>query len=130
MIDAFRIATPTPETRVKFLSGGNIQKTILAREIDACSGLLVAAYPSRGLDVGATESVRKMLLQQRDNGTAILFISEDLDELLAVADRIAVLYEGQVMESMPIHVADIETLGLRMAGVRANVDRSMEDYAS
>jgi simple sugar transport system ATP-binding protein len=71
-----------------------------------------------------------MLLQQRDNGTAILFISEDLDELLAVADRIAVLYEGQVMESMPIHVADIETLGLRMAGVRANVDRSMEDYAS
>ncbi len=120
LIETFRIATPTPETRVKFLSGGNIQKTILAREIDACSGLLVAVYPSRGLDVGATESVRTMLLQQRDNGTAILLISEDLDELLALADTIAVLFEGQVMESMPAADADVETLGLLMAGVKAD----------
>ncbi len=120
MIEVFQIATPTPETRVKFLSGGNIQKTILAREIDACSGLLVAVYPSRGLDVGATESVRKMLLEQRDRGTAILFISEDLDELLAIADGIAVLFEGQVMANMPSQEADIETLGLLMAGVKAD----------
>jgi simple sugar transport system ATP-binding protein len=121
MIEVFRIATPTPETRVKFLSGGNIQKTILAREIDACSGLLVAVYPSRGLDVGATESVRKMLLQQRDRGTAILFVSEDLDELLAIADRIAVLFEGRIMESMPSREAGIETLGLLMAGVEMDM---------
>ena len=66
MIEAFRIATPSPQTHIKFLSGGNIQKAILAREIDACAGLLVAVYPSRGLDVGATEAVRRRLLEQRD----------------------------------------------------------------
>ena len=117
MIEAFRIATPTPQTRVKFLSGGNIQKTILAREIDACEGMLVAVYPSRGLDVGATEAVRKMLLQQRDEGRAVLLVSEDLEELLTVADRVAVFFEGQVMGILPSYEADIETLGLMMAGV-------------
>lgn len=118
LITTFRIATPTPQTRIKFLSGGNIQKAILAREIDACSGLLIAVYPSRGLDVGATESVRKMLLEERDGGTAVLLISEDLEELLTIADRIAVLFEGQVMGVVPAEEADIETLGLMMAGVR------------
>ncbi|MFP4343108.1 MAG: ABC transporter ATP-binding protein [Anaerolineales bacterium] len=117
LITTFRIATPTPQTRIKFLSGGNIQKAILAREIDACSGLLVAVYPSRGLDVGATESVRKMLLEQRAAGMAVLLISEDLEELLTIADRIAVLFEGQVMGVLPTEEADIETLGLMMAGV-------------
>jgi simple sugar transport system ATP-binding protein len=117
LIDSFNIATPTPRTRVKFLSGGNIQKTILAREIDACGGLMVAAYPSRGLDVGATESVRGMLLEQRAAGMAVLLISEDLDELLSVSDRIAVLYEGQVMGVVPADEAKIESLGLMMAGM-------------
>jgi len=118
LITTFRISTPTPQTRIKFLSGGNIQKAILAREIDACSGLLIAVYPSRGLDVGATESVRKMLLEERDGGTAVLLISEDLEELLTIADRIAVLFEGQVMGVVPAEEADIETLGLMMAGVK------------
>lgn len=116
MIQAFRIATPSPQTHIKFLSGGNIQKAILAREIDACVGLLVAVYPSRGLDVGATESVRRRLLEQRDAGRAVLLISEDLEELLTIADRIAVLFEGQVMGVVPSATADIETLGLMMAG--------------
>ncbi|HQE93525.1 MAG TPA: ABC transporter ATP-binding protein [Anaerolineae bacterium] len=116
MIDAFRIATPTPQTHIKFLSGGNIQKVILAREIDACAGLLVAVYPSRGLDVGATEAVRHRLLEQRDAGRAVLLISEDLEELLTIADRIAVLFEGRVMGIVPAAAADIEMLGLMMAG--------------
>ncbi len=116
LIDVFQIATPTPQTHVKFLSGGNIQKTILAREIDACTDLLVAVYPSRGLDVGATEAVRRRLLEQRDEGRAVLLISEDLDELRTVADRIAVLYEGRVMGIVNAEEADVETLGLMMAG--------------
>lgn len=116
MIQLFQIATPSPQTYVKFLSGGNIQKTILAREIDACAGLLVAVYPSRGLDVGATEAVRQRLLEQREAGRGVLLISEDLDELLSVSDRIAVLYEGRVMGVLPAEQADVETLGLLMAG--------------
>lgn len=118
LIETFRIATPTPQTRIKFLSGGNIQKAILAREISACEGLLVAAYPSRGLDVGATETVRKMLLEQRDKGMGVLLISEDLEELLTIADQIAVLFEGQVMGMCPAQDAGTESLGLMMAGVR------------
>lgn len=116
MIDIFKIATPTPQTYVKFLSGGNIQKTILAREIDACASLLIAVYPSRGLDVGATEAVRQRLIEQRDQDRAVLLISEDLDELLTVADRVAVLYEGEIMGIVDTGEADVETLGLMMAG--------------
>jgi simple sugar transport system ATP-binding protein len=116
MIDLFRIDTPTPHTHAKFLSGGNIQKTILAREIDACRGLLVAAYPARGLDVGATEFVRKQMIEQSEEGTAVLLVSEDLEELLTVADRIAVLFEGRIMGILPSIEADTETLGMMMAG--------------
>jgi simple sugar transport system ATP-binding protein len=117
MIDRFRISTPAPQTNVKFLSGGNIQKTILAREIDACGGILVAAYPSRGLDVGATEAVRREIIAQRDRGNAVLMVSEDLEELFTVADRIAVLFEGQIMGEVSSQSADVESLGLMMAGV-------------
>ncbi|RPI79504.1 MAG: ABC transporter ATP-binding protein [Desulfobacteraceae bacterium] len=117
LIEAFRIATPRPQTEAKFLSGGNIQKIILAREIEACGGLLIAVYPSRGLDVGATEAVRQKLLEQRDQGNAVLLISEDLEELLSVADRIAVLFEGRIQSILDAERADIESLGLLMAGV-------------
>lgn len=121
MIDAFRIATPSAHTRVKFLSGGNLQKTILAREITACRGLLVAVHPTRGLDVGATEAVRHLLLQQRSKGMAILLISEDLEELLAVSDRIGVIFEGRIMGIVPTPEADLEALGLMMAGAATAV---------
>ena len=118
MIDRFRIDTPTPHTHAKFLSGGNIQKTILAREIDACRGLLIAAYPSRGLDVGATEYIRNQMIEQSESGKAVLLISEDLDELLTVADKIAVLFEGRIMGILPSEEADTERLGTMMAGLR------------
>jgi ABC-type uncharacterized transport system ATPase subunit len=116
LIAAFRIDTPGPQTLVKFLSGGNIQKTILAREIDSCGKLLVAGYPSRGLDVGATEAVRLRLLKQREVGYAVLLISEDLEELLSISDRIAVLFEGRIMDILPVKEAAPERIGLMMAG--------------
>lgn len=117
LIDAFRIATPSPQTQVKFLSGGNIQKTILAREIGAVRTVMVAVYPSRGLDVGATETVRRQLVAQRDNGLGVLFFSEDLEELLQVSDRIAVLFEGRIMDVFPAEGADMEHIGMLMAGM-------------
>ena len=117
LITSFKIITPNPYTHIKFLSGGNIQKTILAREINCCSHLMIAMYPSRGLDVGATESVRKLLLDQRDQGLAVLLISEDLDELLSIADRIAVMFNGNIMGVINSDDADHENLGLMMAGV-------------
>ena len=126
LIDAFDIATPGPETQVKFLSGGNLQKTILARELTACGGLLVAVHPTRGLDVGATEAVRKLLLAQRDQGTAVLLISEDLDELLAVSDRVAVMFEGRVVDVVPAAGADVAALGLMMAGGQPQAEGVVE----
>lgn len=122
LIADFDIATPGPGTHVKFLSGGNLQKAILARELTACEGLLVAVHPTRGLDVGATESVRELLLRQRDQGTAVLLISEDLDELLEVSDRIAVMFEGEIVGIVPAEEADIETIGLMMAGEHVQME--------
>jgi simple sugar transport system ATP-binding protein len=125
LIEVFQITTPSLSTPVRTLSGGNLQKTILAREITAGeelspdqASLLVAVHPTRGLDVGATESVQRTLLEQRAQGTAILLISEDLDELLSISDRIAVIYEGEFMDVVDSASADVEHLGLLMAGER------------
>jgi simple sugar transport system ATP-binding protein len=118
MISLFNISTPGPQTHVKFLSGGNIQKTILAREIDACGDLLVAAYPSRGLDVGATEAVRKEIVRQRDEGRAVLLVSEDLEELISISDHISVMFEGRIIGTLDAEGCDIEKIGLMMAGMK------------
>ncbi len=118
MIAKFQVKTPSQKTLAKNLSGGNIQKLVLAREISRNPRVIVAAQPSRGLDIGATEYVREQLLEQRKKGAAILLISEDLDEILALSDRIAVIYEGQIMDIMPRQDAIPEKLGLLMAGVR------------
>ncbi len=117
LIESFIIKTPNQDTAVKFLSGGNIQKTILAREIDSCGGILIAVYPSRGLDVGATEAVRQNLIAQRDNGSAVLLVSEELEELQMVADNIAVMYEGKIMGVRKVGETNTEELGMMMAGV-------------
>jgi ABC-type uncharacterized transport system ATPase subunit len=116
LIEAFNILTPSQETPVKLLSGGNLQRTILAREISVGPKLMVAVHPTRGLDIGATESVRNLLLKQREEGAAILLISEDLDELLSICDRLAVMYEGQIMDIVDAEGADIGEIGLMMAG--------------
>ena len=116
LIEQFDIATPTAETPTRLLSGGNLQKVILAREISQQPQITIAAYPTRGLDVGATENVRNILLKERNEGAAIVLISEDLDEIFALSDRIAVLYEGRITGIMPIEEANLEEIGLMMAG--------------
>ena len=118
LIETFHVKTPSHDTLAKNLSGGNIQKVILAREISRRPRVIIAAQPTRGLDIGATEYVRERLLEQRRIGTAILLISEDLDEILALSDRIAIIYEGQIMDILPRDEATPEKLGLLMAGVR------------
>lgn len=117
LIKQFQVKTPSHETHARSLSGGNIQKVVLARELSRSPRAIVAAQPTRGLDIGATEYVREQLLQQRRQGAAILLISEDLDEILALSDRIAVVYEGQIMDILPRENATPERLGLLMAGV-------------
>ena len=121
LITQFRVKTPSRETLAKNLSGGNIQKVVLAREISRNPRVIIAAQPTRGLDIGATEYVRQQLIDQRRQGVAIMLISEDLDEILALSDRIAVLYEGQIMDIVPRESATPETLGLLMAGVHPEV---------
>ena len=105
-----------PDDRVVTLSGGNIQKVLLARVLSRNPKVLVVSQPTRGLDVGATEYVRSELLARRHAGTGILLVSEDLDELLAIADRLLVMYEGRLVGEMAIADADPERLGMLMAG--------------
>ena len=112
----YEIKTPSTETSVKSLSGGNIQKLVLARELSRAPGVLIAAQPTRGVDIGASEYIHQRLLQERDNGTAILLISEDLDEIRALSDRIAVMYEGRIVGEVANVDVDIEQLGLLMTG--------------
>ncbi|HEX3054183.1 MAG TPA: ABC transporter ATP-binding protein [Aggregatilineaceae bacterium] len=119
MIQTFNIRTPRQDTPIKSLSGGNIQKLILARELARNPRVLIAAQPTRGVDIGATEYIHQQLLNQRQRGTATLLISEDLDEIMSLADRIAVIYEGKIMGVVDRRDAQIEQLGLMMAGVQA-----------
>lgn len=115
-IQSYEIKTPSTETPIKSLSGGNIQKLILARELSRSPRLLVAAQPTRGVDVGATEYIHKRLLEERAKGTAILLISEDLDEILTLSDRIAVMYEGRIVGVLPREEITVRQLGQMMAG--------------
>jgi ABC-type uncharacterized transport system ATPase subunit len=116
LIKEFDIRTRDETTVVGTLSGGNAQKVIIARELAHTPTVLIAAQPTRGLDVGAARFVREQLLKLRDAGVAVLLISADLDELLALSDRIAVIYEGQIQKTMSNEQATREELGLLMAG--------------
>jgi simple sugar transport system ATP-binding protein len=116
MVERFVIKTPTIDTPMKSLSGGNAQKVILARELSRQPSVLLAAQPTRGVDIGATEYIRQLIIEQRAHGTATLLISEDLDEILALSDRIAVIFKGQIMGVLEGNQATAEKLGLMMAG--------------
>lgn len=120
--ESYEIMVPSVETPVRMLSGGNLQRVILAREISSQPVLMVAVQPTRGLDVGAIEGVQRLILAQRDAGAAILLISEELEELIALSDRIYVIYGGQIMGE----VADgnIEEIGLMMTGTLQEQIRS------
>jgi ABC-type uncharacterized transport system ATPase subunit len=112
----YDIMVPDVRTPVRLLSGGNVQRTILAREISEQPELTIAVQPTRGLDVGAIEGVRRLLLEQRENGAAILLISEELEELISLSDRIYVLYEGEVMGE--VLDGNIDAIGQMMTGTR------------
>ncbi|MCI0520828.1 MAG: ABC transporter ATP-binding protein [Chloroflexi bacterium] len=113
---SYDIIVPTVETPARLLSGGNLQRVILAREISGHPKLMVAVQPTRGLDVGAIEGVQRLLLAQRDEGAAVLLISEELEELLTLSDRVCVIYEGRIMGELPVAEVDIDAIGLMMTG--------------
>ncbi|MEO0564143.1 MAG: ATP-binding cassette domain-containing protein, partial [Chloroflexota bacterium] len=117
-ITDYEIKTPSHDTPIKNLSGGNIQKLVLARELRREPRLLVAAQPTRGVDIGASEYIHQRLLEERDRGTAVLLISEDLDEIRALSDRVMVMYEGKVMGIVENDKTTVEEIGLMMAGTR------------
>jgi len=119
--EAYDIIVPTVNTPVRLLSGGNLQRVILAREISGQPNFMVAVQPTRGLDVGAIEGVQRLLLTQREAGAAVLLISEELEELLALSDRVYVIYEGRIMGEVKVGGDEpdeslIETIGLMMTG--------------
>jgi len=116
LIDSFAISVSDLGSPVRSLSGGNLQRIMLARELSAGPRLLLASYPSRGLDVGAAENVYNLLREARSGGTAILCIMEDLEEIMMVADRVAVMYNGRLSPVLPISEANLEQLGQWMAG--------------
>jgi simple sugar transport system ATP-binding protein len=112
----------SPGDRTRTLSGGNMQKVILARALSRNPQVVIASQPTRGLDVGATEYVRAKLLEQRERGAAVLLLSEDLDEILALSDRIAVIYEGRIVGVLAAEEAEEEKLGLMMSGALEEAD--------
>ncbi|HQY90481.1 ABC transporter ATP-binding protein [Caldilinea sp.] len=114
----YDILAPSVQTLARKLSGGNLQKVILAREITANPKLIVAVQPTRGLDVGAVEAIQQHLLLQRMMGAAILLISEELEELITLSDRVAVIFDGQIMGVVAAEQADINEIGLMMTGTR------------
>ena len=119
--EAYDIIVPSVATPVRLLSGGNLQRVILAREISGEPAFMVAVQPTRGLDVGAIEGVHRLLLTQREAGAAVLLISEELEELLSLSDRVYVIYEGKIMGEVEVGIEEadqslIETVGLMMTG--------------
>jgi len=116
LVRNFKIDTPSVRTPTKLLSGGNIQKVILARELMGEPRLIIASHPTYGLDVGATEQIREALMEQKIRGAGILLVSEDLDEILALSDRVVVMYRGGMVGEMDAMDADVAEIGYLMAG--------------
>ncbi|TCT26708.1 nucleoside ABC transporter ATP-binding protein [Melghiribacillus thermohalophilus] len=116
LIKEYDVRTPSEFTRARSLSGGNQQKAIIGREVDRSPDLLIAAQPTRGLDVGAIEFIHTKLIEERDKGRAVLLLSFELDEIMNVSDRIAVMYEGQIVAIVKPEDTTEEELGLLMAG--------------
>ena len=126
LVDEFRVKTPSIDTPIKSLSGGNIQKVILAREISNAPKVLIAAQPTRGVDIGASEFVRGQLVAKRNEGKAVLLLSADLAEVMSLADRIAVMYKGSIVGILD-NGPDLteEELGLYMLGIKQQAPEEM-----
>ncbi|RLF19494.1 MAG: heme ABC transporter ATP-binding protein [Thermoprotei archaeon] len=124
LVKKYEIKTPSINVRVRCLSGGNMQRVVLARELSQSPRLIVAFHPTMGLDVAATEQVRKLLLAEKERGAAILLVSEDLDEVMELSDRIGVMYDGRLMGVMKNEEVDVKRISLLMMGVReSEVDK-------
>lgn len=121
LVDKFNIIASSLEGPVSMLSGGNLQKLLLAREFSSNPKLIIAVYPARGLDIGATDTVHRLIMEEKEQGAAVLLISEDLDEVLKLSDRIGVLYEGRLAGVMDREAANMEQLGLLMMGASGEV---------
>lgn len=119
LVRTFNVKTPSIDTPINSLSGGNAQKVILAREISRKPRVLIAAQPTRGVDIGATEYIHDRIIEQREEGTATLLISEDLDEIFALSDRIAVIFHGEIMGVVDRKDANLQEVGLMMAGEKS-----------
>jgi len=119
-MEEFDIRAPSAKSQVGLLSGGNMQKVILAREISRPLRLLLASQPTRGLDIHATSFIREQICRARDNGLAVLWISEDLDELLMVADRIAVIFDGRIVGILSQEEASVSLIGQMMTGMSSD----------
>ncbi len=118
LVEQYDVRTPDVFTKIDSLSGGNQQKTIIAREFSRNNQILIAAQPTRGLDVGSIEFIHNQIVQMRDSGVAVLLISTELDEILSLSDRVAVMYAGEIIETLDIKDATRERVGLLMAGIR------------
>jgi simple sugar transport system ATP-binding protein len=116
LVKRFDIRTPSVKTTSGSLSGGNQQKCVVGREFSRDNKLLIAVQPTRGLDVGSIEFIHKGLISQRDGGVAVLLVSSELDEIMSLSDRIAVMYKGQIVAVLDAGKATREELGLLMAG--------------
>jgi simple sugar transport system ATP-binding protein len=118
LVAEYRVKTPDIDTPTRHLSGGNIQKVVIAREFSADASVLIVSQPTRGVDIGAAEYIHEQLLLQRSEGAAILLISEDLDEVMGLSDRIIVLLEGEIMGEIRREEFNVNEIGLLMSGVR------------
>jgi simple sugar transport system ATP-binding protein len=117
LVRQFDVRAPSPFVPASTLSGGNQQKVIVARELSRPISLLVASQPTRGLDVGSIEYIHKQIIKKRDEGCAVLLISAELEEVLQLSDRIAVMYRGQILAVVDARTTTREEIGLLMAGV-------------
>jgi general nucleoside transport system ATP-binding protein len=117
LVEEFDIRTPSVVTTVGSLSGGNQQKVIVAREFSRPIKLLIASQPTRGLDVGSVEYIHRRIVEKRDEGCAVLLVSSELDEIMELSDRIAVMYRGKIVDILPEKEATKEGVGLLMAGI-------------
>jgi simple sugar transport system ATP-binding protein len=116
LIATYRVKTPSPETAIADLSGGNVQRAVLARELSGDVDVLIVANPCFGLDFASVAEIRSQIMEQRNRGAAVLLISEDLDEILELSDRVAVMSEGAISYVAPIAETDRATIGFHMAG--------------
>jgi simple sugar transport system ATP-binding protein len=124
IVAEYGVATPSTDSKAKTLSGGNLQKLILARVLSRRPRLVIAHLPTQGLDVGATEFVRNKLVEAKQAKAGILLISEDLDEIMSLSDWVAPIYEGKLIDIIPGSVAKRERVGAMMAGLRLEEEKT------